>query len=83
MDRPDILAQEFAYYAECQLATLEIISERKSTSKSDLRRQAEIAFGMVKACQRHGVQPISSPLRTLPRLKEHLARLEQSQERGP
>ena len=45
------IEQEYLYAAECQLATLEQQCERKSTSKSDLRRQREICQKMLQVCQ--------------------------------
>ena len=41
------LERKFIYYTECQLATLESLRARKSTSQSELKRQTAIADGMV------------------------------------
>ena len=45
------LESEFRYYTECQLATLESLRGRKSTAKSELKRQEQIAAGMVAVCR--------------------------------
>lgn len=45
------LELKFCYYTECQLATLATLQFRKSTSKSELKRQQDIANGMCAVCQ--------------------------------
>ena len=54
MDRSAMdLPNEFAYATECSLATLSQLRLRKSTSKSDIRRQTNICVRMLSVCQRH------------------------------
>ncbi len=48
---PYNLLDSFLYYTECQLATVEQLEGRKSASKANLRRQRDIASGMVEACK--------------------------------
>lgn len=71
------LEKRFIYFTECQLATLERLRMRKSTSQSDLRRHSEIADGMVGACKHilsHGaVDLVEVKKMKAPRLVERLA----------
>lgn len=49
------LAMVLAWAAECQLATLEQIANRKSTSLVDLMRHKKIAETLVRHCKELGV----------------------------
>jgi hypothetical protein len=66
------LNEAFAYYTECQLATLEGAKIKKSTPKSEIRRHLAIARGMVDACIRYDVKPPVDFGRGCPRLKNLL-----------
>jgi hypothetical protein len=48
MKNMQTLEGRFIYFAECQLATLEMLEMRKGTSKSDLRRQKSICDEMLE-----------------------------------
>lgn len=63
------LREKFAYYTECQLATLEHYEMRKSSSKSETERHRKIAEGMIECCKTVG----AGPFRSTPRLNERLA----------
>lgn len=52
------LATVLAWLAECQLATLEDLEGRKSTSKRELERQASICDMAVRQCSELGVSPL-------------------------
>jgi hypothetical protein len=45
------IQEAFAYYTECQLATVEKLRSVKKTAQSELRRQQNIADGMVAYCR--------------------------------
>lgn len=51
------LATVLAWLAECQLATLEGLEGRKSTSKAELVRQSSICDMAVRQCFELGVSP--------------------------
>lgn len=51
------LKQAFAYYTECQLATLEDLKARKRFPKCEIERHQSIADGMVRVCQEHAIIP--------------------------
>lgn len=70
------MAVVLAWLTECQLATLEAISARKSTSKSDLERQTRICEDAVRQCADLGMAPGVRGLRGFPcpRLDEALSR---------
>ena len=50
MRTPRSAAEALAYLTECQMATLETLKDRKSTSKSDLRRHEIITQTALGAC---------------------------------
>ena len=52
------LASVLAWLAECQLATLEDLEGRKSTSKRELERQTSICDTAVRQCFELGVSPL-------------------------
>lgn len=52
---PITLQQVFAYWTECQLATVEYIELQKRYPKGEAKRQKSIADGMVDDCLRYGV----------------------------
>lgn len=66
------LATVLAWAAECELATLEGLRERKSTSKHELRRHEEIAVTLVRHCRELGVEPRGIRGSPCPRLIEQL-----------
>lgn len=68
------LAAVLAWAAECQLATLEHVSLRKSTSKADLHRHQSIADKLVFHCRDLNVQPTGLEGRFCPRLDKLLGR---------
>lgn len=47
------LANEYAYAAECQLATLDELATLKSSSKARIARQVSICIRMVRICQEY------------------------------
>lgn len=47
------LSEAFLYYTDCQVATVECLRSRKSTSQSALRRQISIAEGMLSCAQQY------------------------------
>lgn len=67
-------ATVLAWLTECQLATLEGLQMRKSTPKSQLRRQEEICITAVDQCLDLGIGPDVRGLRGhgCPRLSERL-----------
>jgi len=67
------LNEAFAYYTECQLATLEGCKIKKSTPKSEIRRQLSIARGMLEACIKYDVKPSTDFGRGCPRLSDFLS----------
>lgn len=68
------LALVLAWATECQLATLEQLKERKSASKSDIRRHASIAAKLVFNCKDLNVPPKGFLGHHCTRLAEYLAR---------
>ena len=69
--------EKFAYYTECQLATLDGLKMRKSTSKCELKRQQDICDGMVQVvksglCDINNVDINNVDITKLPRLKKLL-----------
>jgi hypothetical protein len=62
------LDEEFAFYTECQLATLEGLKMRKSSGKHEVMRQQDIADQMVEVCRRYQIKPSGLPRRGTPRL---------------
>jgi len=66
-----ILLREFAYHAECQFATLDMYKRRKSTSKTDVRRQQSICDKMILTLRAAGFR--SASFDGLPRLRDILA----------
>jgi hypothetical protein len=63
----EFLSSKFAYFTECNLATLEGMRLRKSTSRYDLSRQQNICNDMVSVCKE-----LNADCKHLPRLKELL-----------
>jgi len=60
---------------EWQLATLEQLCERKSTSKSDIQRQREIVRAQLQVCQEIDplfLRPVGSHSRKFPRVEDFL-----------
>lgn len=51
VSREEILDQQFAYFTECNLATLEELKDYKSTAKHRIERQKEICDNMVTICK--------------------------------
>jgi hypothetical protein len=49
------LADAFAYYTDCALATAESNADMKSVSKGEKARSMEIAKGMVEMCRKFEV----------------------------
>jgi hypothetical protein len=47
----------FAYFTECNLATLERLHTLARSSKSERQRQQNICDGMVDACRSFNVEP--------------------------
>ena len=45
------LANEYAYATECQLATLSGLLGKKSSAKSEIKRQANICLRMLGICR--------------------------------
>ena len=43
------IESKFVYYTECNLATLEHLQMKKSSSKSEIKRQTDICNGMLNA----------------------------------
>lgn len=66
------LATVLAWATECNLATLDRLEERKSSSKFDLHRQKDICDRMVEHCFDLGVQPVGLMGRVCLRLKHRL-----------
>lgn len=66
------LALILAHATECQLATLEQLQGRRSASKSDLRRHAQIAATLVYHCYDLKVTPSGLAGHACPRLEEAL-----------
>ena len=71
VSREEVLAQEFAYYTECNLATLEELKAMKSSSKYRIKRQEDICNQMVNICKCFNV-PTNFDGRRMPRLLERL-----------
>jgi hypothetical protein len=70
------IERKFIYYTECQLATLEQLTCRKSSSQSDIRRQKSIADGMLRcliAIDNLDTDEMRGELMAVPRVKEWLA----------
>lgn len=51
--REQRLANEYAHATCCNLATLEMLCERKGSSKSSIERQRRICERMLRTCQEH------------------------------
>lgn len=66
------LAVSLAWLTECQLATLESLELRKSTSKSELARQRSICEDAVRHCYELSVEPRGMRGTGCPRLKKRL-----------
>ena len=71
------IERQFLYYTECQFATLETLQMRKSSSQSDIRRQADICNGMLQQCLSIMKDRPTElyELATMPRLRAALAKL--------
>jgi hypothetical protein len=65
------LQERFAYYTECQLATLERCKTLKSTPKSETHRHEKIANGMIDTCRAGGVEPYRDTPRLAARLQNN------------
>lgn len=63
------LMQSFAYYTECQLATVEGLRGLKRPPKGELKRHESIAEKMVRVCREHRIVPVKCP-RLFERLQE-------------
>jgi hypothetical protein len=63
------LEEHFAYFTECQLATVEGLKMKKRSSKSEIRRHENIANKMTDVCRQLN---LSCSLNKNPRLKERL-----------
>lgn len=70
------MATVLVWMAECNLATLEDMQERKSTPKGELKRQREICERVIGQCVDLGFHPGVRGLRgfACPRLDEALKR---------
>jgi len=68
------LAMVLAWLTECELATLEGISTRKSTPKHELARHEAICRDAIRHCAELNVAPKGFGMQTLPRLKKELAK---------
>lgn len=66
------LEEAFAYFTECQLATVEHLMCIKRTSKSELRRHQDIARDMVIVCRRFDLGHDTVQTGNLSRLKRAL-----------
>jgi hypothetical protein len=51
----------FAYYTECNLATLSGLLGKKSSGRLEKERQQSICDGMVYHCKAHGIDPKGMP----------------------
>lgn len=71
------MAITLAWLAECQLATLEGLLERKSSSKSEIERQRHICDTAVRQCEDLGIRPGMRGLRgtSCSRLDDELRKL--------
>ena len=69
---PSHLRDSFLYYTECQLATVEGLEGRKSTTKLELKRHRLIANGMVEVCRQMLVSVNDLNRIGTPRLKDLL-----------
>lgn len=74
---PSSLVNEYAYATECQLATLGMLMDRKSSSKSDIQRQKNICVRMLGVCKANEADVdwrpgFGAPSILFPRLKEIL-----------
>jgi len=74
MNRENLLCQQFSYFTECNLATLEELKSLKSTSKCKLERQQSICDGMIAVCKEFHTTLKNSnhPGHNLPRLRDAL-----------
>ena len=70
VSREEILAQQFAYFTECNLATLEELKSLKSTPKCRIERQQDICNEMVTICKNFALPSYHSEYKghQLPRL---------------
>lgn len=50
------LAERLAYFAECQLATVEDLEDRRRPPKRELERHRSIPAQMVETCRQFSVQ---------------------------
>lgn len=79
---PEVQAKELAIVlassTEYHLATLERLLTRKSSKKTDIRRQRVICDRLVFHCFELDVKPLGLWRRPCVRLKEHLIRLHNS-----
>jgi len=67
------MAAHFAYYTECQLATLEHLEMVKSTPKSRLKRHQSICEGMVNIVRNYNLKDLGPQvLKNCPRLVARL-----------
>jgi hypothetical protein len=68
------MAVVLAWSAECHLATLERLRERKSSAKYDLNRQQSICDDLVYHCEKLGISEDARGLKGFPctRLREVL-----------
>lgn len=53
LDPLSVLANEYAYAAECQMATLSGFFDRKRQAKHEVERQKSICLSMLLVCQQH------------------------------
>lgn len=68
----------FAYFTECNLATLERLQTLARTSKWERQRQKNICDSMVKTCIDYKIEPG----RTLPRLTKALQATSRGDDHG-
>ncbi len=52
---PTNILEHLAYFAECQLATVEGLRMLKRPSKTELKRHERISISMLTACRRYGL----------------------------
>ena len=76
--RENILAYNFAYFTECNLATLEGMKSKKSTPKYELIRQGGICEQMVNICKNLKIDCVDSYGRKMIRLSEMITQSEDS-----
>lgn len=60
----------FAYFTECNLATLERLQTLTRSSKSERQRQKNICDSMVRVCRDFGIEPNRTNLRLSQALQE-------------